>query len=83
MRKMVMATVLAAGLGLMASSGASAAPFGAGAIGFAADAVASVIDVRGGGWHCPPVKCWEWSCKKVYKPGKVIPPKKKKKSCCK
>ena len=73
MRKFVIVMAAAAGLGLMASSGASAAPVGAFAINAAADAVGSVVDVRGcgygrcGGWHCPRVKCWKLVCRKVYR----------------
>jgi hypothetical protein len=68
MRKFVILMAATAGLGLMAASGASAAPVGAAAIDAAANAVSAVQDVRGGGWHCPPARCWRWKCVKVWKP---------------
>jgi hypothetical protein len=67
MRKFVIVMAAAASFGLMATSGASAAPVGATAIDAAADAVSAVQDVRGG-WHCPPARCWKWKCVKVWKP---------------
>jgi hypothetical protein len=73
MRKLVIALAAAACMGVMASSGAMAVPVGATVIDTAANAVGTVLDVRhhcggcGGGWHCPPVRCWRTVCKKVYK----------------
>ena len=75
MRKFVIVMAAAAGLGLMASSGASAAPVGAFAIDAAANAMGAVEEVghrrccrpvkKKPRWICP--RCYRYVCKKVYK----------------
>jgi hypothetical protein len=75
MRKFVIVMAAAAGLGLMASSGASAAPVGAFAIDAAANAMGAVEEVGYRGccrphrkkvrWHCP--RCYRYVCRKVYR----------------
>ena len=52
MRKLVIALTTGAGLALMTSGGAIAAPFGGTALDNAATATAATIDVRYGRRHC-------------------------------
>lgn len=71
MRKLVIALATSAGMGLLATSGTMAAPFGGVAIDTAATAASTVEVVHyrrhRGGWHCPPRRCWRWKCHKVYR----------------
>lgn len=70
MRKFIIVAATA-GLGLWATSAALAAPVNGAAIGAAASAADTLLDVGGcyrcGGWHCPPRKCWRWDCRRIYK----------------
>jgi hypothetical protein len=73
MRKLVIALATSAGMGLLATSGAMAAPFGGVALDNAATSTSTVTDVRYGccrpkpkvKWICP--RCYRWVCHKVYK----------------
>jgi hypothetical protein len=70
MRQFVIALAAVAGFGLLASSGATAAPASAGAISCAANALATVEQVghrkHRGGWHCHG-HCWKKVCKVIHK----------------
>ena len=62
MRHIVLATVLVAGMSLVGSLGASAAPASGSVIANAAEQTSSVVDVAGGcgrGWH----RGWHGHCR--------------------